>query len=148
MPDDLVSRIAPCGLNCGACLAYRGGPIQSRAEEMLQALGPNFQAYAHRFQGMDPIFADYSTFARFLEYLAQGRCTGCRGEGCLFETCAVPACAKENEVEFCFQCAEFPCDRHGLPDRLAAIWKKNNEIMKTEGVRKFYYSIKNKPRYP
>lgn len=148
MPDDVVSRLAPCGLHCGACLAFTGGPVQTQARGILDALGPNFAPYAERFKAVDPIFGDHPAFARFLEYLAQGKCTGCRGTGCLFEACRVPECARKNQVDFCFQCPDFPCEVHGLPPRLADIWLKNNERMKTEGVRKFYYWIKRKPRYP
>ena len=148
MPDDLTARLAPCGLHCGVCLAFKDGPVHKHAQGVQNALGPNFAAYAKRFEAMDPAFADYEAFARFLDFLAQGRCEGCRGSGCLFATCRVPDCALENEVEFCFQCAEFPCDKHGLPPMVAERWLKNNERMKTEGVRKFYYWIKNKPRYP
>ena len=148
MPQNVIDKLGPCGLHCGGCLAFRGGPIQQHAEALRNELGPNFAAYAERFRDMDPVFEDYPAFARMLDYLAQGLCTGCRGSGCLFKECRLPECAREHEVDFCFQCAEFPCDRHGMPENLAKVWQRNNERMKTEGVRNFYYWIKNKPRYP
>lgn len=148
LPEDLLDRLGPCGLHCGGCLAFQGGKIQTHAQALKELLGPNFQAYAERLGDMDPAFGDYPEFARFLDFLANGRCTGCRGSGCLFQECRVHACVLEQGVDFCFQCADFPCDRHGLAEPLSSVWRKCNERMKSEGVRNYYYWIKDKPRYP
>lgn len=37
-----------------------------------------------------------------------GKCTGCNPN----PHCGMPDCAAEKDVEFCFLCDEFPCDRH------------------------------------
>ena len=29
--EELLRRLAPCGLNCGKCVAFAGGPVQEHA---------------------------------------------------------------------------------------------------------------------
>jgi len=36
------------------------------------------------------------------------KCPGCRPN----EFCPLPACAKEKNVSLCFECNEFPCEKH------------------------------------
>ena len=97
---------------------------------------------------MQPEFAGYPVFRTVLDLLSRGDCTGCRGQGCLFQACEVTRCVREQGVDFCFECAEFPCDRHGMPEPLAARWQANNERMKMIGVEAFHNNIREKPRYP
>jgi hypothetical protein len=37
-----------------------------------------------------------------------GKCTGCNPN----PYCGMPDCAEERKIRFCFECSEFPCDRH------------------------------------
>ena len=111
-------------------------------------LGDNFAAYAKRFEGMNPVFAKYAAFAELLDFLASGSCTGCRDQGCLFQSCRVTECVREQGVDYCFQCNEFPCDRHGFPERLEAIWRRNNGKMQETGPTEWFRLCKDKPRYP
>ena len=145
---ELLERLAPCGLHCGSCLAFEGSDIQRHAKDLQDALGQNFSMYAERFAAMHPVFAQYEAFRGSLEFLASGSCHGCRGAGCIFATCGVHACAGERGVDYCFQCAEFPCDRHGMPPALAERWRGNNERMREMGPEAWYLKIKDKPRYP
>ncbi len=146
--EEIVKVIAPCGLNCGKCCAFLGGKIQESAHSLAQGLGDNFAVYADRFRSMNPIFEHYQDFSKLLGFLAQGSCSGCREKGCLFKACEVTVCAKERKVDFCFQCADFPCETHGFPKPLAQMWRANNESMKAVGVQEYYNKIKDKPRYP
>lgn len=141
-------ELAPCGLMCGKCLAFAGGPIQRLSAKLAGELGDNFAAYAERFKAMNPVFEDYEQFREMLDFFAQGSCGGCRESGCLFKDCKVTGCAKDMGVDYCFQCDEFPCDRHGMPEALAGRWKANNEAMAKEGVAAYYERCKDKPRYP
>lgn len=111
-------------------------------------LGGNFGTYAQRFAGMNPVFANYPQFRELLDHLASGPCAGCRKGECLFTACKVKDCVVEKGVDFCFECAEFPCTAHGMPEMLEQRWKKNNEIMKDKGVEAFYEIVSNAPRYP
>ncbi|MDD3313640.1 C-GCAxxG-C-C family (seleno)protein [Pseudodesulfovibrio sp.] len=147
--DELVrARLAPCGLCCGRCVAYAGGPVRRSAAALAEALGENFAPYAERFAPMNPAFGHYAGFRELLDFLASGSCGGCRGQGCLFQSCKVPDCAREHGVDYCFECPEFPCDRHGLPGPLAERWRANNEKMAEIGVEVWYDGCCKRPRYP
>jgi C_GCAxxG_C_C family probable redox protein len=146
--DFVKSRLAPCGLLCGKCAAFADGPIHRASRELRDQLGPNFAAYAKRFEGMNPVFAGYPAFAELLDFLAQGSCTGCREQGCLFQACKVPDCVRAHGVDYCFECETFPCGEHGMPDRLGGVWRECNEKMRGCGVAKWYRKLKDKPRYP
>ena len=146
--EDLVQRVAPCGLSCELCVSFAQGPVREHARELAALLGGNFATYAARFTALNPVFAKYGDFRELLEYLASGSCTGCRGSGCLFAACRVTRCVRDKGVEFCFQCAQFPCDGHGMPPLLAERWRKNNERLQTMGLEAYYEMIKDKPRYP
>lgn len=145
---DLTEIIAPCGLNCGKCLAYEKGAIREHSQALRQLLGPNFDAYAERFSTMEPAFRDWPGFKRLLEFLNQGRCGGCRQSGCLFTACGVHTCIKNKGVNFCHECAEFPCTNHGLPPILEQRWRQNNETLKQIGIDRYFEKIKDLPRYP
>jgi len=145
---EIVEVIAPCGLNCGRCLAYAGGEIRRLSQELADRLGPNFAAYAQRFTGMDPVFENYPAFEKLLSFLAKGTCPTCRHGECLFLPCQVRTCVQEQEVDFCFQCSDFPCDHTGLPPVILDRWKRNNELMAQHGVEAYYDHIKDKHRYP
>lgn len=144
----VASRLAPCGLSCGTCLAFDSGPVQQASRALRAALGDNFSSYAKRFEAMNPVFANYPAFSEMLDFLASGSCTGCRDAGCLFKACAVPGCAREHGVDYCFQCSEFPCQRHGMPAPLAERWRINNETMRDTGPNAYFFTAQVKPRYP
>lgn len=142
------SWIAPCGLSCGQCVAYDGGPVNAHAKALKRALGNNFGSYAKRFAGMNAVFEKYDHFEELLNFFGRGSCGGCREKGCLFKECQVPACARERDVTYCYQCGEFPCDRHGMPETLAVRWRANNEKMREIGPFAWYCGCSERPRYP
>lgn len=144
----IKSRLAPCGLSCGKCLAYAGGPIQGLSAHLAEELGDNFGVYAERFEGMNPVFKNYTAFRELLDFFTEGSCSGCREKGCLFKDCKVTGCVKEKGIDYCFQCDEFPCDRHGMPDGLAERWQANNEKMRDIGIDAWFCGCKDNPRYP
>jgi len=147
--DEFIkSRLAPCGLSCGKCLAYADGPIRDLSTQLAEELGGNFGVYAERFVGMNPVFKKYDEFRELLEYFASGSCSGCREKGCLFKDCKVTLCVKEKGVDYCFQCDEFPCDQHGMPEGLAERWQANNEKMHEIGPDVWFLGCKDRPRYP
>ena len=146
--DFIASRLAPCGLMCGKCVAYAGGPVQELSAAMKEQLGDSFGEYAQRFEPANSVFTHYPAFAELLDFFASGQCSGCRESGCLFKACAVPTCAREHGVTYCFECEKFPCKEHGMPDRLARIWRMNNERMQENGVEEYFKNENDKPRYP
>ncbi len=82
-----LGMVAPCGIDCGICELV----ICGDKPQMLEAL------VAHGIPR---------------EKLP---CAGCRSVkgNCpvLGDTCETFVCVKEKDVEFCHQCAEFPCSR-------------------------------------
>lgn len=146
--DFIKSRLAPCGLSCGKCLAYAGGQIQELSLALGKELGENFSLYAERFEAMNPVFKNYPAFREMLDYFGTGSCSGCREKGCLFKECKVASCVKEQGVDYCFECDEFPCDKHGMPAGLGERWLANNKKMQEIGLDEWFCGCKDKPRYP
>lgn len=146
--EEILKVLAPCGLNCGKCIAFQGGKVEECSRRLKELLGENFSAYAERFATMNPVFENYRNFEELLGYFSKGQCGGCREQGCLFQACKVKDCIKGEEVDFCFQCRHFPCDKHGFPERLKNRWLENNLLMKEIGMEEFYERIRHKHRYP
>lgn len=44
----------------------------------------------------------------FCPRLKIGKCTGCNPN----PYCGIPDCAELKGIKYCFECDEFPCDRH------------------------------------
>ena len=149
MPKNpLTKQLGACGLYCTGCIAFTDGPVCDHAQAIRDAMGPNFAAYAERFQHMHPAFRGYDGFAKLLGYLADGPCNGCRTGSCIYTACKVQHCVIERGVDFCFQCPDFPCKDHGMPDRLAKLWLINNRRMAQEGLEDYLESVASKHRYP
>ena len=142
------SQVAPCGLSCGKCVAYVDGPVQAASLQLADALGDNFGEYAKRFEGMNPVFEGYESFRDLLDFFAKGSCTSCRDKGCLFKSCKVTECVKEMGVDYCYECTQFPCEKHGMPDGLAERWQANNEAMQKHGLSAWFTGCRTRPRYP
>ena len=142
-------RLGACGLHCGKCYAYTRGDIQAKSSQLANSLG-NFEVYAKRFVELvgDPVFLKYPDFRDFLGYLAEGKCEGCRKENCrLFKGCGVRSCSEGKNVDFCFQCEDFPCDQTGFDEHLYKRYVGINERMKEIGVEAYYEEVKDLPRY-
>jgi len=145
----IKTRLAPCGLHCGRCFAFSEGDIHALSNQLKTALG-NFGVYAQRFVELlgDPIYAKYPDFEAFLGHLAIVSCGGCRKEKCkLLATCGVRPCAEEKNVDFCFQCAEFPCDHTGFDEHLYRRHVAINRELQEIGVEKYYEKVRDLPRY-
>lgn len=141
--------IAPCGLNCAKCFAHMDGDIRNLSSQLKEKLG-NFGIYAKRFETLlgEPVFKKYPDFAQMLDFFASKQCRGCRHEQCkLFTGCGVRACHQEKQIDFCFQCKDFPCDNTGFDAHLHARWVKLNEHIRAVGIEQFYEETKDKPRY-
>jgi hypothetical protein len=147
--NDLKDKIGPCGLLCEKCFAFQHGSVQHHAEQLKNHLG-NFDGYALRFSKLlnEPRFDLYPAFNDFLSYLSIGNCQGCRKQQChLFSDCKVNQCYKDKNVDFCFQCDEFPCQHSGFDENLKLRWLKINERIRTVGLESYYDEVKDKPRY-
>jgi hypothetical protein len=147
--NEIKHRLAPCGLHCGKCFAFAGGDIARQSQQLKELLG-NFDGYAKRFVELldEPAFEKYPDFAQMLALFADARCTGCRNEKCkLFKNCKVRDCHEAKGIDFCFQCAGFPCSNTGFDKHLEDRSVQINIRMKDIGVEAYYNEIKDKPRY-
>jgi hypothetical protein len=110
----------------------------------------NFDSYAKRFEALlgDPVFRKYPDFKAMLDYLASENCKGCRNEQCkMFSDCGVRGCHQEKRIDFCYQCDEFPCKRTNFDENLYKAWVRINEIIRNEGIEKYYEKTLERPRY-
>jgi len=145
----ILSRVAPCGLHCGKCFAFREGDIRSHSIQLKESFG-NFDIYAERFVGLfnEPVFGKYPDFKEFLSHLTMVDCGGCRKEKCkLLKSCNVRECSEKKGVDFCFECDQFPCNQTGFDEHLNRRSVEINGRMKDIGVVAYYQEIKDKSRY-
>jgi len=141
-----IEELAPCGLNCRTCVRSSSGPIKESAETLLKHL-EGFSTFAEKFSGVNPVYANYRAFEDFLTHLTKADCNGCRNGSECFAGCSAKNCHKENGVNYCFECVEFPCSRNSFPPALEEKWKNNNCFMKQNGIQAFYDKQAKEPRY-
>ena len=147
--ENIKASLAPCGLSCEKCFAHVEGDIRRYSLKLKEKLG-NFAPYAKRFETLlgNPVFKKYSDFKELLDYFASENCKGCRNEQCkLFKNCGVRPCHQEKAVDFCFQCDEFPCNKTNFDEGLYNAWVRINEIIRKEGIEKYYELTVERPRY-
>lgn len=113
----------------------------------LQELLGSFDRYAGRFSSFLSVFNNYAQFKELLAYFSQGSCSGCRNGDCLYPECGVAECYRHKEVDFCFQCDEFPCEKTNFDPDLKQRWVAMNTRMKEIGVEAYYAEIKDMARY-
>lgn len=144
--SEILKSLAPCGLNCRKCLFNADGEIKYLSVRLKERLG-NFAPYAERFAMGAPVFRGYREFSDILDFMTKGDCRGCREGGCRFPGCNVNICTSGRNIDFCFQCNEFPCERSGLQGPLKEKWVKMNCRMKETGADMYYLETMDEPRY-
>ena len=147
--EKIKAAIAPCGLCCETCFAHVDGDIRRYSQKLSEKLG-NFHINAKRFETLlgNPIFRKYTDFKEMLDYFASENCTGCRNEQCkLFTNCGVRPCHQEKQVDFCWQCKDFPCENTNFDPGLNKAWKMINEKIREVGIETYCEEARNRPRY-
>jgi hypothetical protein len=147
--DFIKSRLGPCGLHCGKCIAFVDGDIKNYSNKLKDSLG-DFEIYANRFVDLihEPVFNKYKDFNELLTYFASVDCAGCRKERCkIFKDCKVRDCHERKNVDFCFECSDFPCNNTGFDQHLEKRSIDINKRMQEIGVQEYYNEIKDKSRY-
>jgi hypothetical protein len=112
---------AVCGLFCPACRVFIGTKEET---ERLEAMARRFQKPIEEMQ-----------------------CNGCRSERRCFyceSRCTMAKCAAEKGVEFCGECAEYPCEnlkafQTEMPHRIE-LWQSQKRI-KEAGYEKWYLEM-------
>jgi hypothetical protein len=145
--SELLSRLAPCGLDCGRCIRFKGGEIALAAETLKGRLA-GFGNAAPRFASMSPALNGYKQFEEVVDMFIAADCPGCRVEPSkCYPACAAKTCHKEKKADFCGECAEFPCKRNEYPEMFARIWEINGKKIKSMGAMGYFEEQLKKPRY-
>jgi len=148
--DKIKASIGPCGLCCETCFAHVDGDIRKYSMKLKKKLG-NFHINAKRFETMldNPIFKKYADFKEVLDYFASENCKGCRNEQCkLFKDCGVRGCHQKKQIDFCYRCEEFPCDKTNFDPGLYKGWVAINKIIQKKGIEEYYEKARTHSRYP
>ena len=144
--EQLLKRIAPCGLLCYTCTAAKDGAIQIHSHALLRLL-KSFESFAEQFSVHEPRLKNYPYFKEVLMLFAEAGCEGCRGGDCMYPGCQVWPCIKENAHDFCFECEAFPCEKVDFDPALRAKWIRANERMREVGIDAYFNEVKDKPHY-
>jgi hypothetical protein len=144
--SDVKSRLAPCGLDCSRCADYVLGEIKDISTRLVELLG-NYSRVAMMKKEANPVFEYYRQFDDVLKEFSSAGCTGCRGAHVLCPIeCSARFCHKDNNVDFCFQCAQYPCDKQ-FSGKLKDRWLSINDRMKEIGPVAYYEEQAKQPRY-
>ncbi len=144
--EEIMRRLAPCGLDCSRCLDYEDGEIGRLASRLLELLG-NYERLALLKADAESSFKHYPEFRTLLARISEAACGGCRSDHAHSPVqCCVRACHREKGVDFCFQCKVYPCEK-GLRGLIGERWKKMNDRMQEIGLEAYYDEQARQPRY-
>jgi hypothetical protein len=143
---EILKRLAPCGVDCGRCVDYEGGEIKGLCLKIRGLLG-DYRRVAKLKSDHMPVFSGCPQFEEILDLFCTPSCGGCRSQNvrCPID-CSVASCHKQKQVDFCFQCAEYPCE-NPMDPRLKERWRKRNDRMKEVGVEEFFHEQSRLPPY-
>jgi len=144
--EEILERVAPCGLDCERCVRYERGRIRRLATELAESL-EGFENMAPKVADRAPVLEDYDRFVEILGFFSQATCAGCRAGGCPLPFCAARVCHQEKGVDYCFQCDEYPCERNSYPENMDRRWRGNNDRMREVGIEQSYRESLDMPRY-
>ena len=144
--EEILGRLAPCGLDCQRCVMCADGVVQRSASELSAAL-EGFDSMAARMADHVPALGGYQQFKQVLDVFCDASCTGCRGGGSSLSFCAARSCFKQQGVDFCFQCGDYPCGRNDYPESFESQWRTVNDRMREVGVEEYYRESLQSPRY-
>lgn len=144
---EVLGQLAPCGLDCGRCVRFKDGELAQAAKVLEDGL-KGFGNMAERMAQNVPALKGYPQFEAVLNLLSSADCIGCRqGSTTCLPTCTIKTCFKEKGVEFCGDCAEFPCDKSPFPGEFQQRWIEMNQLIHEIGAEQYYQEQLRKPRY-
>ena len=144
--EELLRKVAPCGLICYTCTAAKDGAIQINSQQLLILLD-SFDSYAEQFSEHEPKMKKYPDFKDVLQLFAEAGCAGCRGGKCMYPGCRVMPCIREKGYDFCFECEAFPCEEVDFEPKLREKWVRANQRMKEIGVEAYFDELKDQSHY-
>ncbi|ODM09898.1 hypothetical protein BLA28_17130 [Eisenbergiella tayi] len=150
---ELLENIAPCSLMCYTCGGYEKGAICKLAGELSGYLEGMYEFYEkHSGPGQKAYLERFQIFQEELTRMGEAGCGGCRnGEhnGCSIRGCFLLECVKENEVDFCGECPEFPCDKvHSIfEEEVYLQWLEGGKRIREAGAEQFWEERRHVPHY-
>jgi hypothetical protein len=144
--QELLRRVAPCGLLCYTCTAAKDGAIQNHSRTLLTLLD-SFDDFAERFSDHEPRLRRYPSFKDVLLLLSEAECEGCREGVCAFPGCPVPGCITQREHDFCYECSAFPCGVVSADFPLREKWLAANRRMAEIGTQAYFDEMKDTSHY-
>ena len=144
--SEVIQRLSVCGLDCSRCADYENGEIRNLSSKLSELLN-GYERLAKMKVENAPIFNGYPEFIQILSHLAEGTCGGCRSDNvnCPLD-CQAKICRKKRNLDFCYECDEFPCDKQ-FQGKLRERWIERNNRMKEIGVKNFFIEQSKMPRY-
>ena len=136
---DSMSLVTYCGGYCGDCW-IKNGKIREMAKTLQGTLkGWAVPERAKALACREPAASHYPEFEGILDWIQAQTCEGCRASGsiCLWgeATCFVRDCAREKQVQGCFECAEEKgCGKIAVLDRGDPTMPANRERMREIGM--------------
>ena len=144
--EELLSKVAPCGLLCYTCAAAKDSAIRIHSQALLSLL-EYFDGFADQFSAHEPRLRKFPDFKDVLLLFSEAGCEGCRGGNCMYPGCRVSPCIMQKGYDFCFECEAFPCEEVDFESALRAKWVRANERMREVGVEAYFIEVKAKSHY-
>lgn len=144
--EELLKKVAPCGLVCYTCTMAKSGIVRERSLALLKLL-ENFDAMAEQISEIEPRLKNYPDFKELLEMFSQENCEGCRGGDCMYPGCVIQPCTETHGVDFCFECTEFPCRLVNFDRGLKYKWLTANRRMKQIGAEAYFEENRDRSHY-
>jgi len=104
MKNARVSEVAYCGAYCRTCYWYNS-ELRETAEHLLKLVKGHFEVAGWiNYKG-----GDSEATIKGLEILSKSTCSfNCKGGGG-WSGCPVRKCCIAKDIDFCFECTDFPC---------------------------------------
>ena len=100
-------QTAYCGLYCGDCIPANQSLFDTAAALRQQLDDWQFEKYAQHKSIRNRTFVDYPAFRAVLDALLTLRCPKTCFHGGGNPECAIRVCARQKELEGCWQCDDF-----------------------------------------
>ncbi len=151
--DVILKAIAPCAFCCFTCAAMKDGIIEKSSKQLLYYLEGYYEFnrinLPLRYRGFSKRL---KALNRELEKMSDRPCLGCRAgadKRCCIPDCFILECAKTHKVDFCGQCAEFPCSRamDFFKGKNLEQWIKNNNRIRESSAEEYYAFAVSKSHY-
>jgi len=111
-----MDRFGYCGIDCDACNKHsreiKEGAIKLKAgiDAKIRVAGAaKMRSRILELENYEEFYEVLEWFTTQEEVMNNGDCAKCRNGGGV-PTCEIRDCAKEKDVDFCYNCGNYPCN--------------------------------------